>query len=184
MKISPGLSAMDTLTPEQRKKAMRAVKSADTRIERKFLAELRRMGLRYRKHVKTLPGKPDAAFMTLKIAVFCDGDFWHGRNWHERKHDHKSNQAFWHRKIESNMERDRRVNAALESAGWTVLRFWGSDIEKNAQACAQKVAQVVAAKRKKVRPAFRGPSVAAGDAWMNLMAREAFDELNDDFAEP
>lgn len=79
------------------------------------------------------------------------------------------------------MERDRRVNAALQAAGWTVLRFWGSDIEKNAGACAEKVAQTVAAKRKKIRPVHRGPSVAVENAWLQTTAREAFDDA---FVEP
>jgi DNA mismatch endonuclease Vsr len=171
---------MDKLTPEQRKKTMRAVKSAGTRIEKKLLAALRKLGLRYRKNVRFLPGKPDVAFLTLKIAVFCDGDFWHGRNWHIRRHDHKTNQEFWHKKIEANMERDRKVDAALKAAGWTVLRFWGSEIEKDASACAQKIAQTVASKRKKIRPATTGRNVTAEGLWWNRMADEAYDELSHD----
>ena len=155
---------------------MRSVKSTGTRIERKLLNALRTLGLRYRKNVKTLPGTPDAAFLRLKIAVFCDGDFWHGRNWNERRHDHKTNRDFWHKKIAGNMERDRRVNAALEAAGWTVLRFWGSDIEKNVAECAEIVAKAVAAKRKKIRPVHRGPFVAVQNAWLETTAREAYDE--------
>ena len=84
-------------------------------------------------------GKPDIVFISKKIAVFCDSEFWHGYNWEERKKDFKSHQEFWIPKIERNMERDVEVTTKLESEGWTVIRFWGREIQKNTVACADEI---------------------------------------------
>ena len=134
---------MSKKTPEQITKNMKAVKSKGSDIEIMLMKELWSRGLRYRKNVKTIYGKPDIAFIGKKVAVFCDSEFWHGYNWEERKHDFKSNQEFWIPKIERNIERDKEVTAALEADGWTVLRFWGKDIKKNLQACADTVDKAV-----------------------------------------
>ncbi len=83
-------------------------------------------------------GKPDFTISKLKVAIFCD-DFWHGKNWEYRKHDHKKNRDFWHRRIERNMERDNEVNARLVEEGWKVLRFWESDLKKNLRSCTQLI---------------------------------------------
>ena len=107
------------------------------------MKELWSRGLRYRKNVKTVCGKPDIAFISKKVAVFCDSEFWHGHNWEERKKDFKSNQEFWIPKIERNMERDKEVTEALESDGWTVLRFWGNDIKKKLSDCADIIEKAV-----------------------------------------
>ena len=127
---------MDKHTPEQRHKNMQAVKSKDSEIERLLRNELWKRGLRYRKNVKDIIGKPDIVFIGKKVAVFCDSEFWHGYDWEERKKDFKSHQEFWIPKIERNMQRDREVTERLESEGWTVLRFWGKQIKKNVSACA------------------------------------------------
>ena len=108
-----------------------------------LMKELWSRGLRYRKNVKSVYGKPDIAFICKKVAVFCDSEFWHGYNWEERKHDFKSNQEFWISKIERNIERDLEVTAKLELDGWTVLRFWGKDIKKNLTECADIVEKAV-----------------------------------------
>ena len=123
-------------TPEQISYNMRQVKNKDSAIELALRKELWSRGLRYRKNVKTVYGKPDIAFIGKKIAVFCDSEFWHGYDWEERKKDFKSHQEFWIPKIERNMERDREVTAKLEAEGWTVLRFWGKQIKKNLSVCA------------------------------------------------
>lgn len=83
---------MDKLTPEQRHKNMVAVKSSGSKIEVMLMKELWSRGLRYRKNVKSVIGKPDIAFIGRKVAVFCDSEFWYGYNWNERKSDFKSNQ--------------------------------------------------------------------------------------------
>ena len=91
------------------------------------------------KNVKDITGKPDFVFKSKKLAIFCDGEFWHGKNWEIRKADHKSNQEFWYNKIERNIERDKEVNIALKKAGWRVLRFWGKDIKTDTDRCVKLI---------------------------------------------
>ena len=129
-------------TKEQISYNMRQVKNKDSAIELALRKELWNRGLRYRKNAKSVYGKPDIAFIGKKIAVFCDGEFWHGYDWEERRKDFKSHQEFWIPKIERNMERDREVTAKLENEGWTVLRFWGKQIKRDVVACADEVERV------------------------------------------
>ncbi len=130
-------------TPAQISNNMRRIKSKDTEIEVLLRKELWKRGLRYRKNVLLVYGHPDIAFMASKIAVFCDSEFWHGYDWKERKHDFKVNQEFWHKKIESNIRRDEQVNCELKKLGWTVLRFWGNEIKKDAAGCADVIEKVL-----------------------------------------
>ena len=134
---------MDKHTPEQRRKNMQSVKNKDSQIELLLRQELWSRGLRYRKNVNRIYGKPDIVFIGKKVAVFCDSEFWHGYNWEEHKKDFKSHQEFWIPKIERNMERDAEVTAKLESEGWTVLRFWGNEIKKNTAQCADIIEKAV-----------------------------------------
>ena len=134
---------MDKLTPEQRHKNMQAVKSKDTKIECLLRKELWSRGLRYRKNVKSVFGHPDLAFVGKRVAIFCDSEFWHGYDWEKRKHDIKSNKEFWITKIERNMARDEEVNDYLTSHGWTVLRFWGKQIQNDAAGCADLIEEEV-----------------------------------------
>ena len=96
---------MDKLTPEQRRKNMQAVQAKGSVIEMTLAEGLWAKGYRYRKNDITVFGKPDFTFKKLKIAIFVDSEFWHGKDWEKRKHDHKSNQAFWHNKIEKKYPR-------------------------------------------------------------------------------
>ena len=137
---------MDKHTPEQRRKNMQAVKNKDSQIELLLRKELWSRGLRYRKNVNRIHGKPDIVFIGKKLAVFCDSEFWHGYNWEERKKDFKSHQEFWIPKIERNIERDAEVTAFLESEGWTVIRFWGNEIKKNTAQCADIIEKAVHSK--------------------------------------
>ena len=130
-------------TKEQISYNMQQVKNKDSKIEVLLRKELWSRGLRYRKNVNLIYGKPDIVFIGKKIAVFCDSEFWHGYNWEERKKDFKSHQEFWIPKIERNMERDAEVTAKLESEGWTVLRFWGNEIKKNTAQCADIIEKAV-----------------------------------------
>lgn len=134
---------MDKLSKEQRKKNMKAVKSKGSKIERRLAEVLWKKGARYRKNDKSVFGKPDFSFKGLKIAVFCDSEFWHGKNWEQKKHEHKSNVRFWHQKIERNIERDKEVNEHLREKGWTVLRFWGNDILKDPQSCSDEILKTI-----------------------------------------
>lgn len=138
---------MDRLTPEQRRKNMQHVRNKDSKIELKLRKALWHAGLRYRKNVRSVVGCPDVVFKRLKIAVFCDSEFWHGFDWEHRKHDFKSNQAFWIPKIERNMARDREVNEKLRAEGWTVLRFFGKEIMKDVDGCVRRVLEAVNQKR-------------------------------------
>ena len=122
---------------------MRQVKNKGSSIEIRMCKNLWNRGLRYRKNVKNIYGKPDIAFIGKKIAVFCDSEFWHGYDWENRKNDFKSNKDFWIPKIERNIQRDKEVNEHLKSEGWTVIRFWGHDITKNTDACAEIVEKAV-----------------------------------------
>lgn len=133
-------------TQEQISFNMKRVKNKDSQIEILLRKELWARGIRYRKNVTRICGKPDIAFIGKKIAVFCDSEFWHGYNWEERKKDFKSHQEFWIPKIERNMQRDIEVNEQLASEGWTVLRFWGKDIKKNTAQCADEIEKVVRGK--------------------------------------
>lgn len=118
---------------------MQAVKATGSKIETAIAKALFARGHRYRKNDKAVFGKPDLTFKKLKIAIFVDSEFWHGKDWEIRRFDHKSNRAFWISKIERNMERDKEVNLQLLKEGWKVLRFWGSDIQNNLQNCITKI---------------------------------------------
>ena len=133
---------------ETTSRIMRAVKSKDSRAERALAKAMWDRGLRYRKHVKGISGTPDFAFIGPKIAVFCDGDFWHGRGWEKRgfgswvdQFTRLKSPEFWQRKIAANMERDKRVNDRLREQGWKVFRFLESDIQEDADGCAKLVMQ-------------------------------------------
>ncbi len=134
---------MDRHTPEQRRRNMQAVKNKDSDIELMLRKELWKRGIRYRKNDITVFGHPDLAFKGKKVAVFCDSEFWHGFDWDNRKKDFKSNQEFWIPKIERNIARDQEVMQKLTEEGWVVLRFWGKDIKKNLQECADKIEKAV-----------------------------------------
>ncbi|HEY8559458.1 MAG TPA: very short patch repair endonuclease [Pyrinomonadaceae bacterium] len=134
---------MDRHTKEQRRRNMQAIKSTGSKIETILAKALWSKGFRYRKNDKTVTGKPDFTFKRLKIAIFVDGEFFHGKDWEIRKHDLKSNHEFWFAKIERNMKRDQEVNEKLISQGWTVLRFWGRDIKKNLENCLSVIEQEI-----------------------------------------
>lgn len=126
-------------TREQISYNMQCVKSKDSEIEILLRKELWGRGLRYQKNVKTIMGKPDIVFKGKKIAVFCDSEFWHGYDWENRKNDIKSRRNFWISKIERNMQRDREVTQALTEEGWVVLRFWGKEIKRHVETCADTI---------------------------------------------
>jgi DNA mismatch endonuclease (patch repair protein) len=126
-------------TSSRVKQANRAV---DTKAERLLRRAVWTLGLRYRKNVRTLPGKPDLVFRGARVAVFCDGDFWHGRDWgHLRSRlERRANPQYWIPKIEANRRRDALHRRALRRAGWTVLSLWETDILRHPEAAAGKIA--------------------------------------------
>ena len=100
--------------------------------------------MRYRVNLKTLPGKPDIVFTRAKLAIFCDGDFWHGHNWALRgiaslEEELSSYSEYWQQKIRRNCERDQENNRKLTDAGWTVMRFWESEIKADCAGCADRI---------------------------------------------
>lgn len=136
---------MDNLTKEQRHKNMQHIRSKDSAIEKKLRKALWDKGYRYRKNYKELPGKPDIVLTKYKIAIFCDGEFFHGKDWEILKPrlEKSDNSEFWKKKIERNMERDEEVNKQLLFLGWTVIRFWGKDIMKNTEECIRVVEEAI-----------------------------------------
>ncbi len=117
---------MDNKSKEERSLNMAAVKNKNTDIEIMLRKALWREGFRYRISNK-LPGRPDIVFPGKKVAVFCDGCFWHGCP--KCGEIPKQNREFWLKKITANMERDKRVNEQLTALGWKVLRYWGCEIQ-------------------------------------------------------
>lgn len=115
-------------TPE-RSRIMSGIRGKDTKPELKLRSALHKAGLRFRVHRKDLPGTPDVVFVSAKVAVFVDGDFWHGRFWFEEDKAPKNNREAWIRKFERNHERDLRVDSELKKMGWKALRIWESDVD-------------------------------------------------------
>lgn len=136
---------MDNLTKEQRHKNMSRIRSKDTTIELKLRKKLWKKGYRYRKNYDKLPGKPDIVLTKYKIAIFCDSEFFHGKDWEVLKPriESGSNSDYWLKKIERNMERDEEINKKLLLQGWTVIRFWGKDITKNIDGCIKVIEECI-----------------------------------------
>lgn len=136
---------MDVLTKEQRRKNMQNIRSKDTSIELVLRKALWSEGYRYRKNYKKLPGKPDIALTRYKIAVFCDSEFFHGKDWETlRTRLSRSDKGeYWIKKIERNMARDNEVEKELHYLGWKVIRFWGKDIKKNPEVCVRVIREAV-----------------------------------------
>ena len=126
-------------TTKGRSELMAKIKGVNTKPELKLRKALWGMGFRYRKNVKKLPGSPDLVFYKFKLAIFVDGEFWHGYNWEEKREKIKSNRDFWIPKIERNMQRDRQNRSKLENEGWVVLRFWEQEIYKDFDNCIIKI---------------------------------------------
>lgn len=96
-------------------------------------------GIRYRKNHRSLPGSPDIAITKFKVAIFIDGEFWHGQNWCERKLRLKSNNEYWIEKIEENMARDEKNDRLLKDTGWTVIHIWEKEALKNTEQCIKNI---------------------------------------------
>lgn len=123
---------------------MSKIRGKNTKPELLFRKALWKENVRYRVDNKKLPGKPDVSIQKYKLAIFIDGEFWHGYNWDERKNQVKSNQGFWIPKIERNMQRDREVNRQLNEMGYTVFRFWEKEIKNELNKCINDVLVYIA----------------------------------------
>ena len=134
---------MDTIS--QRHKNMSRIRSKDTSIELILRKALWHHGIRYRKNYKKLPGTPDIAITKYRIAIFCDSEFFHGKDWEklQLRLANGSNSSYWLKKISRNMERDQDVERTLRSREWIVIRFWGNDITKNTQDCVRVIEEAI-----------------------------------------
>lgn len=131
----------DRFSPEQRSRLMASIRSTNTKIEVCLRSALHRRGLRFRKNVRSLPGCPDIVFVAARLAVFIDGDFWHG---HRFEAWEAGLSPYWRDKIAGNRARDARNRQKLRRQGWSVMRVWGHDVEKNLDATAIRIADKVA----------------------------------------
>lgn len=136
---------MDNLSKEQRRKNMKHIRSKDTKIEVVLCKALWHKGYRYRKNYKGLPGNPDIVLTKYRIAIFCDGEFFHGKDWEVLKPrlEKSNNSIYWINKISRNRERDDEINKKLLFEGWTVIRFWGKDIQKNTEECIKVIEETI-----------------------------------------
>ena len=128
--------------PEQRHYNMSRIRSNNTKIEVRLRKALWHRGIRYRINYSALPGKPDIALTKYKIAIFCDGELFHGKDWYtvlQPKLQKGSNGAYWEKKIMRNMTRDNNINQQLNFLGWTVIRFWGRDITRHTDECVSVI---------------------------------------------
>jgi DNA mismatch endonuclease, patch repair protein len=131
---------VDNMTRSQRSRTMSRIRSKDTLAERALRSAIFQLGLRFRIHYSGLQGRPDIVFPRAKVAVFVDGDFWHGWKFDEWKHKLA---PYWRLKIEGNLLRDQYNSKLLKKSGWRVIRVWEHEIEHSATSCAQRVAGAV-----------------------------------------
>ena len=125
------------------------IRSKNTEIELILRKALWKQGYRYRKNFNALPGRPDIVLTKYKIVIFCDGEFFHGKDWDilEARLKESNNSEYWIKKISRNKERDDEINKKLSFLGWKVLRFWGKDIKNNIDECIQVIEETVFAQK-------------------------------------
>ncbi len=137
----PGGHRGDVMSTEKRSALMARIRSKDTGPERVLGSVLKKLRVRFDVHVRTLPGRPDFVVKGCKIAIFVDGDFWHG--WRFPLWKGKLAQK-WKEKIEANRARDKRNFRRLRRLGWRVIRIWEHQIEQNCEACVRRIALALA----------------------------------------
>jgi len=135
----------DNLTAAQRSYCMSRVRNRDTNIETEVRSLVHRKGLRFRKHVRAIPGSPDLVFIGPRVAVFIDGDFWHGYRFPAWS---KNISPFWQSKIAGNRSRDQRNFRRLRRAGWQVIRVWQHEIKDDPSRAAERIALAVRSARR------------------------------------
>lgn len=133
---------MLSTTPEVSKR-MANVHLKAGKAETALAKALWKKGFRYRKNFKKLPGSPDIAILKHHIAVFVDGEFWHGKDWETKKKQLKSNREYWIEKIEENITRDKRNDALLKELGWIPIHFWEKEINKDIDICVTRIVEVI-----------------------------------------
>ena len=145
-RTTPDYTRLEPASKAASRAARGSSKKRDTNCELLLRRALWKLGLRYRVYVGDLPGRPDIVFPRARVAVFCDGDFWHGRDLASRQAKLASghNAAYWTAKITANVERDRRNDELLCSSGWKVLRLWESDLRRDILGAAAAVRREIA----------------------------------------
>lgn len=129
-------------TPETRQR-MSKVHLKNGKAENQLAIKLWHLGYRYRKNYKKLPGSPDIALTRYKVAVFVDGEFWHGKDWEVRRERLQRNREYWIEKIEENIARDNRVDNQLIALGWMPIHFWEKDVLKSLDHCVKQVVDLI-----------------------------------------
>lgn len=134
-----------TNVSESRRKTMCKIRGKDTSIELNLRKALWKEGIRYRKNYKEIPGSPDICITKYKIAIFCDSEFFHGKDWTvlKSKLEKGNNSSYWMAKIQENIERDDKIDKELLFRGWTVIHFWGNDILKHTDECVKIVKETI-----------------------------------------
>lgn len=135
---------MDRVSTAARSRIMASIRGRNTAPEKLLRSRIHRLGFRFRKHTPGLPGRPDMVFPREKVAVFLDGDFWHGYrfpSWKARL------PRFWQEKIERNRRRDRKTFSLLRRRGWTVLRVWEHDLTRRPEEIVGWVTHAVLSRR-------------------------------------
>ena len=142
-----------TSSSDRASRHLSTIKSVNNRGERMLRSALWQMGFRFRKPVRNLPGKPDIVFPRQRVIVFCDGDFWHGRNWRKDKRRLSAgpNAPYWVAKIQANINRDVRRSKELKQLGWRVVRVWDSDVRMNPDQAVCKIIATLADKSERQR---------------------------------
>jgi len=128
-----------------RSRTMSRIRSRDTGPEVVLRRALWAKGVRYRKNYRRIPGTPDIAIVRSRVAVFVDGTFWHGYDWENKKPRIKANATYWVPKIERTIARDRVVDEELLGLGWSVIRFWDTDVRRDLDACVCRVLSMLEA---------------------------------------
>lgn len=141
-------------TTAQRSKTMAKIRGKNSVPELRLRKALWAKHIRFRIHPSGFPGKPDLVINKYRLAIFVDGDFWHGYDWGKRKSGLKTNTAFWVPKIERNMQRDRHVNELLNAKGYTVMRFWEHEVMESLPRCVNQVTLFIEAAQMGVLPAI------------------------------
>jgi DNA mismatch endonuclease, patch repair protein len=144
VRLTPSFAGLSAASLAARRAARGASKKTGTKCEVILRRAMWAKGLRYRL-ISSLPGKPDVVFVAARVAVFCDGDFWHGRDLNQRikRLAAGHNAQYWVAKIRSNVERDRFITERLEASGWRVLRLWETDIRRDPDEAAAQVEDFV-----------------------------------------
>jgi DNA mismatch endonuclease (patch repair protein) len=130
-------------TTQYRSQLMSKIHSTNTKSEILLRTELKKLRFKFDVNCRDLPGTPDIVFRKNKVVVFMDGEFWHGYKWEDKKKKIKSNREYWIKKIEANIQRDKKSRRQLRKQGYKVLRFWGHQIKRDIDFCCKKIISTV-----------------------------------------